>query len=103
MWFKVICCCEFIQNILMLLYVKYIYVNIKYTNIILHTYRQIYIIKTQQNIQFHGLYFQTGFGIGCYHLIPTTKFMRIQTTELETEVISFPSWIWNFLSNSIPC
>jgi hypothetical protein len=39
---------------------------------------------------------------GANHLIPLANFMRIQTTELEMEVISFPFWIWNFHPNSIP-
>jgi hypothetical protein len=47
--------------------------------------------KIIKSIQFHSLHFQTGFGIRCCHLIPTTIFMGIQTVELEMEAIFFPS------------
>jgi hypothetical protein len=60
------------------------------------------IVRTQQKIQFHHVYIQTGFGIGFYPLILTANSIHIQTMELKIVAISFPSWIWNFESNSFP-
>jgi hypothetical protein len=61
---------NFFLIILMLLGVKNNMYILKYIHYF-HTYTQVYIVQTQQNIQFYSLYIQTRIEIGCHLMILT--------------------------------
>jgi len=48
------------------------------------------------------LHIQTGIGIGCYHLIPTSNYIDSQTAALALKAISISTEHWHSSTNAIP-
>ena len=48
------------------------------------------------------MHIQTGIGIGCYHLIPTSNYIHFQTAALALKAISISTEHWHSSTNAIP-